>query len=305
MNPRAQAAPIVNRVEFAGDTWLHFPNVVPDVAIIRATTADENGNLTYEHEGAYLGGLDQAIATRNHGGLVIAQVKRVTAAGSLRPHDVHVPGHLVDLIVVDPSAFAADVTIEEIIAFLESRLVDLDEGELSRRLSVRIELLEALAGKRASGGWVASTVAEKKDFAIAYEQLASEILPDLKVRPSTDGPKATTRIFEAMHISALPNMRLRHEFGKQEAWKYTNVQFPKKANRVAVLRSSALLRGTPYQVETAGQSLSIRARTPGVNPLRPFEDEQDKVEAGLIATRDLLAWIRANAAEIARLLETN
>ena len=202
-------------------------------------------------------------------------------------------------------AFAADVTIEEIIAFLESRLVDLDEGELSRRLSVRIELLEALAGKRASGGWVASTVAEKKDFGIAYEQLASEILPDLKVRPSTDGPKATTRIFEAMHISALPNMRLRHEFGKQEAWKYTNVQFPKQANRVAVLRSSALLQGTSYQVETAGQSLSIRARTPGVNPMRPFEDEQDKVEAGLIATRDLLAWIRANAAEIARLLETN
>jgi acyl CoA:acetate/3-ketoacid CoA transferase len=102
MNPRAEAAPIVHRTEFDGDTWLHFPNIVPNVAIIRATTADENGNLTYEHEGAYLGGLDQAIATRNHGGLVIAQVKRMTAAGSLRPHDVHVPGHLVDLIVLAP-----------------------------------------------------------------------------------------------------------------------------------------------------------------------------------------------------------
>ncbi len=102
MNDSAAKAPIVHRTEFAGDTWLHFPNIVPDVAIIRATTADENGSLTYEHEGAYLGGLDQAIATRNHGGLVIAQVKRVTAAGSLRPHDVHVPGHLVDLIVVAP-----------------------------------------------------------------------------------------------------------------------------------------------------------------------------------------------------------
>ena len=54
---------------------------MPNVAIIRATTADERGNLTYEHEGAYLGGLDQAIAVRNHGGLVIAQVKRVTAGG--------------------------------------------------------------------------------------------------------------------------------------------------------------------------------------------------------------------------------
>jgi propionate CoA-transferase len=102
MNPRAAAAPIVNRVEFGGETWLHFPNIVPNVCILRATTADERGNLTYEHEGAYLGGLEQAICVRNHGGLVIAQVSRVTAAGSLRPHDVRVPGHLVDLIVVDP-----------------------------------------------------------------------------------------------------------------------------------------------------------------------------------------------------------
>jgi acyl CoA:acetate/3-ketoacid CoA transferase len=102
MNAAAADRPIVSRVEFGGETWLHFPNIRPDVCILRATTADERGNLTYEHEGAYLGGLDQAIAVRNHGGLVIAQVRRVTAAGSLRPHDVRVPGHLVDLIVVDP-----------------------------------------------------------------------------------------------------------------------------------------------------------------------------------------------------------
>ncbi len=102
MNASAAAHPIVHRHEMAGDTWLHFPNIVPDVAIIRGTTADEKGNLTFEHEGATLGALDQAIAVRNHRGLVIAQVKRVTAAGSLRPYDVHVPGHLVDLIVVDP-----------------------------------------------------------------------------------------------------------------------------------------------------------------------------------------------------------
>jgi len=102
MNARAASAPIVHRHDMSGDTWLHFPNIVPNVAIIRATTADETGNLTFEHEGATLGALDQAIAVRNHRGLVIAQVKRVTAAGSLRPHDVHVPGHLVDMVVIDP-----------------------------------------------------------------------------------------------------------------------------------------------------------------------------------------------------------
>ena len=67
-----------------------------EVAIIRATTADERGNLSYEHEGGYLGPLDQALAVRNNGGIVIAQVKRLAASGTLRPHDVVVPGILVD-----------------------------------------------------------------------------------------------------------------------------------------------------------------------------------------------------------------
>ncbi|HVK90968.1 MAG TPA: CoA-transferase, partial [Mycoplana sp.] len=102
MNDKAAAEPVVKRIEFEGEEWLYFPAILPQVAIIRATTADERGNLTYEHEGAYLGGLDQALAARNNGGIVIAQVKRITKAGSLRPHDVRVPGMLVDYVVVDP-----------------------------------------------------------------------------------------------------------------------------------------------------------------------------------------------------------
>lgn len=102
MNELASEYPVVKRVSFEGDDWLFFPSIVPQVAIIRATTADERGNLTYEHEGAYLGGLDQALAARNNGGIVIAQVKRITKEGSLKPHDVRVPGMLVDYIIVDP-----------------------------------------------------------------------------------------------------------------------------------------------------------------------------------------------------------
>src|SRR3954471_6028067 len=56
----AACAPIVRKMQFEGEEWLFFPTIVPGVAIIRATTADERGNLTYEHEGAYLGALDQA-----------------------------------------------------------------------------------------------------------------------------------------------------------------------------------------------------------------------------------------------------
>jgi propionate CoA-transferase len=102
MNEKARAHPVVSRVSFAGEDWLYFPAIVPDVAIIRATTADERGNLTYEHEGATLGGFDQALAARNNGGIVIAQVKRIAQSGTLKPHDVRIPGVLVDYVVVDP-----------------------------------------------------------------------------------------------------------------------------------------------------------------------------------------------------------
>jgi len=102
MNALAASRPVVRKERFDGQEWLYFPAIAPNVAVIRATTGDERGNLTYEHEGALLGGLDQALAVRNNGGIVIAQVKRVVAAGSLRPHDVHVPCNLVDFLVVDP-----------------------------------------------------------------------------------------------------------------------------------------------------------------------------------------------------------
>ncbi|HEV3043125.1 MAG TPA: acyl CoA:acetate/3-ketoacid CoA transferase [Roseiarcus sp.] len=113
MNAKAAAAPIVERLEFAGDEWLFFPTIAPDVAIIRATTADERGNLSYEHEGGYLGPLDQALAVRNNGGLVIAQVKRLAKAGTLKPQHVFVPGILIDAIVVAPDQMQTTQTVYE------------------------------------------------------------------------------------------------------------------------------------------------------------------------------------------------
>jgi acyl CoA:acetate/3-ketoacid CoA transferase len=102
MNARAREKAIVRRMDFEGEEWLYFPSIRPDIAIIRASTGDERGNLTFEHEGAYLGAMELALAAHNCGGKVIAQVKRIAQAGSLRPHDVRVPGILIDMIVEAP-----------------------------------------------------------------------------------------------------------------------------------------------------------------------------------------------------------
>ena len=110
MNEAAQAEPIVERRSFDNEDWLYFRSIRPDVAIIRATTSDENGNLSFEGEGAYLGAMEMALAARNCGGMVIAQVRRIAQNGSIRPHDVRVPGIIVDYIVEAPDMLQTTAT---------------------------------------------------------------------------------------------------------------------------------------------------------------------------------------------------
>jgi acyl CoA:acetate/3-ketoacid CoA transferase len=93
---------VVEVTTVRGEEYLFYPAVTPDVAVIRATTADPQGNLTFEAEGSALGALDQAYAAHNSGGVVIAQVRCLAGTGELNPHDVRVPGVLVDALVVDP-----------------------------------------------------------------------------------------------------------------------------------------------------------------------------------------------------------
>ena len=110
MNDAARAQAIVKKISFQGDTWLNFKALAPDFAIIRATTADKRGNLSFEQEGAYLGAMEVALAARNSGGCVIAQVKRTAKAGTLKPHDIHVPGIFVDYIVEAPDQLQTTAT---------------------------------------------------------------------------------------------------------------------------------------------------------------------------------------------------
>ncbi len=108
---RAAKEDLVRLVEFDGEEWLHLENIRPDVALIRGTTADGRGNISMEHEAAPLGSLELALAARSAGGLVIAQVKRLAAAGTLPIRAVHVPGSLVDVVVVDPDQMQATGTL--------------------------------------------------------------------------------------------------------------------------------------------------------------------------------------------------
>ncbi|MFZ2988038.1 acyl CoA:acetate/3-ketoacid CoA transferase [Ideonella sp.] len=91
---------LVKRVEFDGEEWLYYKAPQIDVAIIRGTLADEDGNITLDKEGVLLEQLSIAQAARACGGIVICQVERVVQAGSLHPKAVKIPGVLVDYVVL-------------------------------------------------------------------------------------------------------------------------------------------------------------------------------------------------------------
>lgn len=110
VDPRLEGGKINDKAKEAGDLVevinIHgqeklFYNAFPiDVAVIRATYADERGNCTMEHEGVTLDALSIAQATKNSGGKVIVQVENVVQFGSLDSRLVKIPGILVDAIVI-------------------------------------------------------------------------------------------------------------------------------------------------------------------------------------------------------------
>jgi propionate CoA-transferase len=93
---------LVEVVELAGKEWLFFRSFPIDVAVIRGSVIDEDGNLSLEDEAIDGEMLAMAMAAHNSGGKVIAQARRLVARGSLAPRRVKVPGALIDFVYLDP-----------------------------------------------------------------------------------------------------------------------------------------------------------------------------------------------------------
>lgn len=91
---------LVDLVTIGGEEYLFYKSMPMDVAFLRGTTSDEDGNITMEREAVTIDTLAIAQAVKACGGKVIFQVERIAQRGTLKPHDVKVPGMLVDAVVI-------------------------------------------------------------------------------------------------------------------------------------------------------------------------------------------------------------
>lgn len=101
---------LVEVMPIQGKDWLFYKSFPVNVTILRGTTADEDGNITMEHEGIVLEHISAAQAAKRSGGIVIVQVKRLAKRGTLDPRMVKIPGILVDAVVVDPDQMQSMIT---------------------------------------------------------------------------------------------------------------------------------------------------------------------------------------------------
>src|SRR4028118_2238883 len=99
MNPCSTEG-LVQFLELDGAEYLFYKSFPINVALLRGTTADEEGNVTMEREGPPPENPPTAQAAKNSGGIVIVQVGRVTTERILSPQAVKLPAALVDCVVV-------------------------------------------------------------------------------------------------------------------------------------------------------------------------------------------------------------
>jgi acyl CoA:acetate/3-ketoacid CoA transferase len=149
---------LVELMRIDGKEVLRYKPFKVDVAIVRGTYADARGNISPEDEAIDMDVHSIALAARNSGGLVIAQVREVVERGALHPRHVRIPGIVVDAVVTAPDqqqfyGLGYDATVSG------ARRARLDEApadvpaRLDRRIIARRASLELRPGASLNFGF--------------------------------------------------------------------------------------------------------------------------------------------------------
>lgn len=131
---------IVEVMDFMGEEYLFYHRFPLDFALLRGTTADEDGNITMQDEALTICNQVAAAACHNSGGKVIVQVKEIVPRGELHPQMVKIPGIYVDVVVVNSNP---DLHMQTYDAYLDERKVMQAPRDVSLAVEVSHRSLDA------------------------------------------------------------------------------------------------------------------------------------------------------------------
>jgi propionate CoA-transferase len=104
---------LVEIVNLDGREWLRYKPFMVDIALLRGTSCDSFGNIGFEREAVFGDALSIAQAAKASRGKVIVQVERMADDYSRDPKSIHIPGILVDAIVLAQSAYHRQTFAED------------------------------------------------------------------------------------------------------------------------------------------------------------------------------------------------
>ncbi|MDO5441770.1 MAG: CoA-transferase [Bacillota bacterium] len=90
---------VVEVVNFDGKEYLRYLTEPINICFIKGSYADTEGNISIEKEPNVMDIFEVAVATHNCGGIVICQVEDIVERGTLKAHNVLIPGALIDYVV--------------------------------------------------------------------------------------------------------------------------------------------------------------------------------------------------------------
>ena len=178
--------------DFRGEEYLFYTLPPLNIALLRATTSDMHGNLTYEKECMPCEPLDLAMACKAAGGIVVAQVERLAITGSLDPRNIRIPGILVDYVCVSEHP---ENTMQTHVTHFNPSFT----GEIKAPVSSNVEPLP-LNEKKVFSRRVAEEIhaGDKCNFGIGLPGL----VPNILVEEGVDGD--VTMISESGLIGGVP-----------------------------------------------------------------------------------------------------
>ncbi len=144
VNAKAEAEEdIVSLIKIADKDYLFYKTFPINVAIIKGSVADEDGNISLQEEGVIGEQYNMAIAAHNSGGIVIAEVRRIVPRGSIRARDVLIHASYIDYVVLSEGedvtqdynlpVYRPEITGDKKVPLTDIKFPPLDERKVCAR----------------------------------------------------------------------------------------------------------------------------------------------------------------------------